>query len=422
MAVHTSPVIAASVVDTNSTTVYLTTGRSAGNSFTLIKYHSNALATMTATPGEGAAINEDMYIIRNGNRTGYGKSHTFEDVESNVFTFSAEDDSGYVGTRTITATMIDYIRLTCNIGNSRPDTNGDMTLTCSGNFFNDSFGAVSNSLTVEYSYTGSDGSSDSGVMTVTNSGNTYAALAYLSGLDYQASYTFVVTATDKLESVTSTTRGVKSVPVFHWGEADFAFEVPVAFNGSGTNTMKGDLRLKGDDDYGNTLYFGDGTYCSISEPSDDEMKIRALELNLAVPSLKMNGTPVCGTWTPELDFSSVSEYVYQYGWYLRLGDVVVIGWNVRAKIDANSHSIELVISGAPFEPSYNAFGGGVAYNIYTPAGFNFEAWGIDTNGEITAKLQPCNGTSAGNLPIASTAGYPYGGGTVTLAGTICYMV
>lgn len=420
MAANTAPVIAASVEDVNSTTVYLTTGRTTGKSFTLIKYHSDALATMTATPQEGAAIDLDMYIIRNGDSTGYGSSHTFENVESNVFTFSAEDDRGYVGTKTVTADMVDYIRLTCNISNSRPDADGDMRLYCFGNYFNASFGAVNNSLTVEYAYVGSDGSSDTGTMNVTKSGNSYTAYADLSGLDYQVTYTFSVTATDQLESITTTTKGVRSKPVFHWGGNDFAFEVPVKFNGEGTTTFKGDLRLKGDGNYGNSLYFGDGSFCCIREITEDAMTITAASINLNTPTLKVDGSPVSGTWTPTLYSSVVNRYMAQEGWYLKLGNVVVIGWYIRADIDGASHTIELTINGAPFTPDVSAFGGGVAFNIYTSADFIFEGWGIDSSGVITPRLQPCNKTEAGNLEIASSAGYPYGGGTVTLAGTICY--
>ena len=40
-------------------------------------------------------------------------------------------------------------------------------------------------------------------------------------------------------------------------------------------TLTGDLRLKDSSNYGMTLYFGDGSFCYISEPSDDKMTIHA---------------------------------------------------------------------------------------------------------------------------------------------------
>lgn len=39
-------------------------------------------------------------------------------------------------------------------------------------------------------------------------------------------------AADKLESATGSAVGIKSLPVFHWSESDFAFEVPVKIQGS----------------------------------------------------------------------------------------------------------------------------------------------------------------------------------------------
>lgn len=411
-----APIITASVVDTNSTTIALT-----GNSSKLIKYHSNARATMTVTPQHGAAIAEDYLIIRNGSRTGYGYSYTFSEVESNVFNFSAEDDRGYVGTATATPTMVNYVRLTCNMANGRPDASGNMYLSCSGNYFNGSFGSQSNSLTVRYSYTSSNGSG-SGSMSVSTSGNRYTAYANLSGLDYQTSYSFVITATDKLETVTSTESGVKSKPIFHWSENDFAFEVPVNFNSTDIMTFKSDLRLKGDGNYGKTLYFGDGSYCYISEPTDDDMTIKATDLSLNIDKLYINSRPVWGTWTPSLYSTAVSSYEVQQGWYQRLGNVVTIGWFIVANIKSGYNNTLLEISGSPAFPSNDAFGGGLAYNVYISAGHAFECWCIDSgNNLITARTQPCNGTSAGNLNIGSTCNYPSGGGQIKLSGTICYM-
>lgn len=421
-----APIITASVVDTNSSTIALT-----GDSSRLIRYHSAAKATMSAEPQGGAAIDENLYIIRNGGATGYGKSHTFYEVEAPAFTFSAEDDRGYVGMKTIKVSMVEYVKLTCNMANSKPDADGDMYLSCSGNYFNGSFGAAYNSLTVQYSYTGSDGSYDSGYMAVSKSGNTYSASANLSGLDYQATYSFTITATDELETVTSTKSAVKSKPIFHWGENDFAFEVPVKFNSTGEMNFKGDLRLKGDGKYGNTLYFGDLSNCYLKEATDDKLTIKArMGVNLdTLDHLYINGYQTWGTWTPSLDDSAVSYYPVRRGWYQRLGNVVTIGWYIDAYINSGYNSTKIEISGIPADPEgipavpeTDAFGGGLAYNVYVTTGHAFECWCVNTDGIITGRTQPCNNTSAGNLSVGSTVNYPSNGGEIKLSGTICYMV
>lgn len=434
----TDVVISAIIKDTNSATIALT-----GNSNVLIKYHSNATATMTAS--SSAAIDLDSCVIRNGGNTGYGTSYTFNNVESNVFTFSATDSRNNTGTSTVTATMIDYVRLTCNIGNDKPDTNGNMTLTCSGNYFNSSFGSVSNTLTVQYRYKAQNGSFGAWTnMNVSKSGNTYTAVASLSGLNYQTTYVFETRATDKLATATSAESAVKSIPVFHWSESDFVFEVPVTFNagasgveggtggstgGTTSNSVEGDfsvtgnLRLKGSGNYGNYLYFGDGSYAYIGELTDDDLTIKSSDLNLNVANLYFNNRSIkYGTWSPTLSSSAVSSYSVQQGWYQKVGGVVTIGWQIKANCNSGYNSTSISIGGLPFTPTYDASGSGVCSGAYVSAGFNFECWVVSTGGTITGRVQSCNNTTAANLSTsASGLFYRSGGGEITLGGTICYI-
>ena len=431
-----APVIEASVVDTNPTTINLT-----GSKYTLIKYHSTAEATMTATAQGGAVMNNDVYVIRNGNKTEFGTTGYFENVESNTFTFSAEDSAGRIGTATVTADMVDYVRLTCNMGNSRPDANGNMALRCSGNCFNGSFGRYGNDLTVRYRYTGSNGTSGSGYMTASRySDNTYEASVDLI-LNYEVTYSFVITATDSLDEVESNQSGVKSKPVFHWGESDFVFEVPVTLNGN--LDITGDLRLKKPDSaYGNTLRFGDGSHAYISEPSDDALKIYArCGINLETDGyhdVLINGSPigssggsggggsscdcVYGEWTPRFTNETPlkEDYVARSGWYQKVGNVVTIGWYLEANVYTGHTTTELKIAGCPFGAAYHSFGGGIMYGPYIAAGLAFEGWVLNGN-TISARLQPCNNTSAGDLNISQNVYFPKNTSPVKLSGTICFM-
>jgi hypothetical protein len=81
----------------------------------------------------------------------------------------------------------------------------------------------------------------------------------------------------------------------------------------------------------------------------------------------------------------------------------------------------LKIGIVPKQPAFPAFGGGVAHNVYISNNFNFEGWGVDTNGYITGRAQPC-GSRTGLLEISSTVQYPndQDSYTVTVAGTISY--
>ena len=218
------PILEVSVVDTNSKTIALT-----GDESVLIRYHSNAEATMNLRYGN---MNLDACVIINGDERAYETSHTFYDVESEVFIFSCADADSLSYRKELTAPMIDYIKPTCRIESAVIDGNGDVTVKCRGQFFNDTFGAVKNRLDIRCRYKRYGTSSFSAwhIMYSSEVGSSYAASVDLSGLDYEKNYVFEVEVTDKLETVTASNT-VSSKPIFHWGKNDFTFEVPVTFNG-----------------------------------------------------------------------------------------------------------------------------------------------------------------------------------------------
>ena len=442
-----NPIITASVIDTNQSTINLT-----GNPNKLVKYHSIAQAEMSAEGQKGAVIDLDTLIIKNGGNTSFSNPAVFENVESNGFTFSIGDSRGSTSSLTLTPEMVEYVRLTCNIDRSELEATGGLLVDVSGNCFNGSFGNYNNTLLVQCRYKTQEGEygnwyeMDSSF----NNDNTYSASITIPDLNYREKYVVQCRVIDRLGDAESAEVIVKSFPVFHWSENDFVFEVPVIFNagvegaeinpdegGSSSNNgmingnatitgdcaINGNLRLKGAGNYGNTIYFGDGSYAMISEPSDDTLQIKATRIDLNGSVNVNGGSLTSGSWLPTLNNSSaVSSYSVRQGWYQRIGNVITIGWQIKATINSGYSSSSLSISGVPATPLYAAFGGGVAHNINVSAGFNFEGWTIDTSGNISPRTQPCNGTSAGNLQISSTAYYPSGSGNVlTLAGTICYV-
>jgi len=409
------PTITYSIIDTNPTTVGLT-----GDSSVLIRHFSNAKATMYPVAYDGASIDLDMCIIRNGNETGYGTEHTFNNVSDKYFVFSTEDSNGRMVTEQGAATMVDYVKLTCYVLESKPDASGNAFLSCWGGFFNGSFGARSNTLSVSYRYrlNGGSWSSYTG-MSVETAGNMYTATATLTGLDYEKAYDFEFIATDALMTANAAVSGVRSVPVFHWGENDFVVEVPATFNGDAQ--VKGDLRLKGDGNFGNYLRFGDGSYCYIAELTDDEMTIKADAINLDTSNFKVNGQSVAeyGTWTPSID--AASYYTAQRGWYNKVGNIVTVGFYIKATCYSGWSNTDVCISGLPYTPVYAAAGGGVCSGALMVAAQNFQCFMAETNGTITTRVQACDNTIDQEL-ITSASGCKYPPGALTLGGTITYMV
>jgi hypothetical protein len=362
-----TPTIFPTIKDVNSATIALT-----GDSNTLVRYASNAGIDIGAEARNSATIKSQ--ICANGGKAITTATGTINGVEQAKFTCSATDSRGYTTTISLTKPFIEYIKLTCTLGEGLPDTSGNMSVKCSGSYWAGNFGVAANTITVQYRYKANGGTfSEWRAMSVSTSGNSYTASADLAGLDYRTKYIFQARATDKLMTATTDETAKISLPVFHWSEEDFVFEVPVIFKQGAT--------------------IGD-----------------AVEVE-------------SGTWTPALTTTAaLKQYTSQRGWYTRVGKVVTIGFNIGVSCNSGYNSTPIAIAGLPYIPLQNAFGGGVMFGTYVNAGFCFEAWCATTGGQITPRLQPCNNTSAGNLQIASTAYYPSGAGTLTLGGTITYLI
>ena len=214
------PTINPTITDNNEATVVLT-----GDNTKLVKYYSNAAITIGAAAVKKATLTSKKVTCGSKSRTSDG---TINSVTSGRFVFTATDSRGNTTTKTVEPSFVNYIKLSCSLANNIPDTSGNMTVRATGNYFNGSFGAKSNSLNVYYRYKTVGGSYSSWTaMTVTKRGNTYSATANLTGLDYQTSYVVQTYANDALATVYSAEKTVKATPVFDWGENDFKFNVPV---------------------------------------------------------------------------------------------------------------------------------------------------------------------------------------------------
>lgn len=231
------PTVNGTVADTNTTTVALT-----GDASKLIKYKSTAVATISATANNSATISSKTInsVAPTDNK------RTFTNVSTTSFVFKATDSRGYSSTKTVNPTMIAYINLTLNAEVYRPlPTGSEMVLKVSGNYYRGSFGAYSNTLTLKYRYREASSSTWSTWTTLASSTYTIGTKSYSSSaitvgtdFDYRTEYVFQVSAVDgtadyPLTTVTNTINVQRGIPVFDWGENDFAFNVPVAITDGG---------------------------------------------------------------------------------------------------------------------------------------------------------------------------------------------
>ncbi len=223
--------------DVNSASIALT-----GNSWNIIKGISDLRVRTTATAKNGATISSIR--AKCGSVEKLGVDVTFIGAESNIVSVTVTDSRGFSANVGIApGSLINYIipTITPTISRDTPTGNA-VTVSVKGNFFNGLFGtagAVANTLRVRVRYktAGSASYGSWADATITKGTNTYSATLRLTGLDYKTAYEFGIILDDAVLS--RSVSGIplsKGVPVFDWGENDFAFNVPVSING-GTLTI-----------------------------------------------------------------------------------------------------------------------------------------------------------------------------------------
>ena len=171
-------------------------------------------------------------------------------VSSNKFVITAKDNRGNTVSTEVELEMLEYTELTINqditpivVGDNR----GDVRLYVNGNFHNAKIGAAGN-VCVMYCRCWEDGTEPGNWITIAPQfyDNTYVINHTIEGLDYQKQYWVECRAVDMVMEVYTAPYKVAFVPVFDWSKDDFAFNVPVSFNGSvmddfvieqGTNAM-----------------------------------------------------------------------------------------------------------------------------------------------------------------------------------------
>lgn len=208
-----------SIADGNPETVVLT-----GDSAVMVRGRSNAVISAYASAHNGASIARLVCTCADGQQFASASgtlSGTINGVYSGDFAITATDSRGNTNIFSASKVLIPYVNLTVDIGVSI-NADGTGIVSCSGNWFNGTFGATENTLEVQYRYKEQGGTYSGWYgMDASAGGNTYTASASFSGFDYQTTYVFQARALDRLSAVPSSEKAVKSCPVFDWGENDF---------------------------------------------------------------------------------------------------------------------------------------------------------------------------------------------------------
>ncbi len=208
------PAVSGTVEDVNPVTLALT-----GDSSVLIRDHSTALCTVTATAAGGASVTARQIA----GVAVEGDTLAIEQAAMTAVTFRAVDSRGYAAETAVATALVPYVTLTANAAVSRADPTGPVTVTVSGSFYDGSFGAADNTLALSCRVDGGEKIP----MTPILSDGGYTAQALLEDLDYAQSHSLTVTAADALTTVERWLTVQPGIPVFDWGQRDFCFHVPV---------------------------------------------------------------------------------------------------------------------------------------------------------------------------------------------------
>lgn len=219
------------IYDSNARAVTLT-----GSDQKFIKYISNATFTTGATANKGASVSSQY--IKNGTQTAYNTSSgTLEAITSNTFYLSVTDNRGYTKSEAVVYSIdnsefIEYVKLTCSAKAGEMNAEGTIQVTVSGKYWNGFFGAVQNSLELEYGLKENNGDivwTRLGTVTPTVDSNyNYSYTFTITGLNYLSVYELTVNAIDEaMPQAAVATTVLASTPVFDWSRDDFNFNVPV---------------------------------------------------------------------------------------------------------------------------------------------------------------------------------------------------
>lgn len=198
------PDVSAVILDTNALSVGLT-----GDNNKMVRYVSNANVVISALAKNSATLVGIGVTCGDGKSSNVANS-TLNAVESGAFNVMAIDSRGLVNSVAYTKDLINYVKLTMNpvlVRNTPVDSK--VKLSYSGNYFNGSFGAQANTLTVKYRFREYGEANPWSVFYTlpapTITGNEYSAEDVIlapggveASFNYQKSWEFEILAYDKI--------------------------------------------------------------------------------------------------------------------------------------------------------------------------------------------------------------------------------
>lgn len=222
-------------LDVNTETVKIT-----GNNQQIIRNHSSIKIELTNLKSFKGAILSKCTATINGvtktfsNIAGTSISSvslafgTLNVIENTKMSVTLTDSRGYLVTKELNISIINYIDLSINATVKRTQpTTGEIDISFSGNYYNNKIGSANNQLTMKWFYRENGakewltGGNISPVIkdNTYNSGTSNISLGKI--FDYQKSYEFYLDIADRLIKLTPQYNVTQGKPVFNWGKDFF---------------------------------------------------------------------------------------------------------------------------------------------------------------------------------------------------------
>ncbi len=175
-------------------------------------------------------------------------------------------------------------------------------------------------------------------------------------------------------------------------------------------------------DYGVSAYVSGAvgiyaTNLTVKNPNLGNSKVNAtVNGDVSITGNLTAGNLESGSWTPTIYGGSVSSYSTQQGWYLKFGNVVIVGWYMYVDFASGQTSKSYAIEGLPYNPVVVGTGGGVCSGFFADEQIDFAGWYANTDGKIYGQ-----GTANGYAGDRWTIGNIFCGTTSSFSsGTIIY--
>jgi len=232
--VNYKPTLDVELYDTNNRALRVT-----GNNQTFVKGISEVYFDLGSQVHKGATLENEW--IQNGDDLHNAHNGYLIEVKSPTFFAYAEDNRGYFAAEQIDipeGRWIPYFPLTCKVNTPILTANGTTSVTITGKYFQGNFGAMANSMQMEYlmAEEGDDNPQWSTRRTITPSVDTQGNYSYsftITNLNYTSRYNLKVRVIDEIMTDTVQASTIVSAqPLFDWSKNDFAFHIPVTIDGA----------------------------------------------------------------------------------------------------------------------------------------------------------------------------------------------